>query len=70
MICQQKYFTVLLCQNCEELQSFFSVKKEFEESAFKLMKRMWDQGTEFVQTKNYQKLYNNHLSMLNKKGLF
>ena len=28
-----------------------SGKNEFEESAFKLIKRMWDQGTEFAKTK-------------------
>ena len=38
-----------------------------QESAFKLMKRMWDQGTEFVKTKKALKnLYTNHLSTLNK----
>ena len=44
-----------------------SGKNEFEESAFKLMKRMWDQGTEFIKTKKALKnLYTNHLSTLNK----
>ena len=44
-----------------------SGKNEFVESAFKLMKRMWDQGTEFIKTKKAQKkLYTNHLSTLKK----